>query len=45
MTAIWMRKVSNAPFVDFAVVLDASLDINCSYMYFMIRVNSPFIEL
>ena len=30
--------------LDFVVVLAASLDINCLYMYFMIGVNSLFIE-
>ena len=30
--------------LDFVIVLDVSLDINCVYMYFMISVNSLFIE-
>ena len=47
-----MTKVKFCPFyfvsgnsvLDFVVVLAASLDINCLYMYFMIGVNSLFIE-
>ena len=36
--------VADSSVLDFVVVLDASLVINCLYMYFMIGVNSLFIE-
>ena len=36
--------VADSSVLDFIVVLAASLDINCLYMYFMIGVNSLFIE-
>ena len=36
--------VADSSVLDFVVVLAASLDINCLYMYFMIGVNSLFIE-
>ena len=47
-----MKKVNDCPLhffaessiIDFVVVLAASLDINCLYMYCMIGANSLFIE-
>ena len=36
--------VAGSSVLDFVVVLAASLDINCLYMYFMIGVKSLFIE-
>ena len=36
--------VADSSVLDFVVVLADSLAINCLYMYFMIGVNSPFIE-
>ena len=47
-----VKKVNDCPLhffaessiIDFVVVLAASLDINCLYMYFIIGVNSLFIE-
>ena len=39
-----LRLVAECSILDFVVVLAASLDINCLYMYFMIGVNSLFIE-
>ena len=46
-----VRKVNDCPLafivvsyiLDFVIVLDVSLGINCVYMYFMISVNSLFI--
>ena len=39
-----LRLVAESSILDFVVVLAASLDINCLHMYFMIGVNSLFIE-
>ena len=47
-----VKKANNYPLyflvessiLDFVVVPASSLDINCVYMYFMISVNSLFIE-
>ena len=47
-----VRNVNDCPLafivvsyiLDFVIVLDVSLGINCVYMYFMISVNSLFIE-
>ena len=43
-----VTKVNGCPLyfvvLDFVVVLADSLDVNCLYMYFMIGVNSLFIE-
>ena len=47
-----VKKANNYPLyflvessiLDFVVVPASSLDINCLYMYFMISVNSLFIE-
>ena len=47
-----VRKINDCPLafivvsyiLDFVIVLDVSLGINCVYMYFMISVNSLFIE-
>ena len=39
-----LRLVVKTSILYFAVVLAASVDINCLYMYFMIDVNSLFIE-
>ena len=36
--------VADSSVLDLVVVLAASLDINCLYMFFMIGVNSLFIE-
>ena len=36
--------VLGSPVLDFVVVLAASLDSNCLYMYFKTGVNSLFIE-
>ena len=36
--------VAGSSVLDFVVVLADSLDVNCLYMYFMIGVNSLFIE-
>ena len=36
--------VAESSILDFVVTLAAYLDINCFYMYFMIGVNSLFIE-
>ena len=36
--------VAESSILDFVVVLAVCLDINCLYMYFMIGVNSLFIE-
>ena len=36
--------VAGSSVLDFVVVLAASLDIDCLYMYFIIGVNSLFIE-
>ena len=38
-----LRLVAESSILDFVVVLAASLDINCLYMYFVIGVNSLFI--
>ena len=39
-----LHFVAESSILDFVVILAASLDINCLYMYFMIGVNSLFIE-
>ena len=39
-----LHFVAESSILNFVVVLAASLDISCLYMYFMIGVNSLFME-